>query len=459
MRTGRKLAVAVCVLVAIGSMRGEAAELSLQEAVNRALSENTALKITQMGERNAEATYEAAKGARGVTVSASDNLRWANERQSASSSSNSVGLDATLPLYTGGKNEANVDRGLLGMQSAVLTTERAKENLKLSVVQAYYTALEAQKTIAVRQQSVDNYQQHLDNTTVLYEAGDTARVDVLRASVALSEARQQLIAAEYSYDVELSRLRNYVNINRDEPITLTDDFVYEEFATSMGNCLRYAMRARKDLMVLKNTLAQRELDVKIAKADYLPTVNLSVGGSHSNTFRPSSANDQGLSAGVSASWKLFDSGVTAAKVDAAEADLETARLELDKSREDIDLSMREAYLNMRQAQKRFVSTGDAVREAVEDYRIASEKYRIGEGIFLDVIDAQVALSTAQLNYISSQYDYARYKAQVENVMGLGLNDWEAKAAKMLDTGDDAHPLKGVEDFDDVDIAVADDAAR
>ena len=38
---------------------------------------------------------------------------------------------------------------------------------------------------------------------------------------------------------------------------------------------------------------------------------------------------------------------------------------------------------------------------------------------LDVIDAQNALSEAQLNYISAQYDYARYKATVENTMGLG----------------------------------------
>ncbi len=47
---------------------------------------------------------------------------------------------------------------------------------------------------------------------------------------------------------------------------------------------------------------------------------------------------------------------------------------------------------------------------------------------LDIIDAQLALSTAQLNYISAQYDYARYKAGVENAMGTGIPAAAAKVA-------------------------------
>ena len=47
---------------------------------------------------------------------------------------------------------------------------------------------------------------------------------------------------------------------------------------------------------------------------------------------------------------------------------------------------------------------------------------------LDIIDAQLALSTAQLNFISAQYDYARYKATVENAMGLGIGETPENAA-------------------------------
>ena len=97
----------------------------------------------------------------------------------------------------------------------------------------------------------------------------------------------------------------------------------------------------------------------------------------------------------------------------------------------MDLALRTAYYNMREAEKRFGSTSDAVQQAEEDYYIAKEKYRAGEGLMLDIIDAQLALSTAKLNHISAQYDYARSKAEVENIMVLGLTEREQAAASRL----------------------------
>ena len=97
----------------------------------------------------------------------------------------------------------------------------------------------------------------------------------------------------------------------------------------------------------------------------------------------------------------------------------------------IDLNLRQAYLNMREAEQRFTSTGDAVRQAEEDYRIASERYRAGEGILLDILDAQTALTTARQNALSARYDYARYRAQVESLMGKELSAEEHAAAEGL----------------------------
>ena len=104
---------------------------------------------------------------------------------------------------------------------------------------------------------------------------------------------------------------------------------------------------------------------------------------------------------------------------------------MQKAEETIDLNLRKAYLNMREAEKRFTSTEDAVAQAREDYYIASERYRAGEGILLDIIDAQTALASAETNAISARYDYARCRAQVENLMGEELTESEHTAAAGL----------------------------
>lgn len=399
---------------------GSCAALSLDEAVDMALKQNTSIQITRLGEDSAAAALRQAKGAKGFTITASSSLDLSKTNGEDRSTLNANSITANLPVYTGGKAEANIDSSELGVRIAKLQTARECENIRLSVIQAYYNVLEAQKNIRVDQESVDNYQAHLTNVQQLFSAGSKARVDVLRASVALSNSRQTLIKAQNSYEVALSTLRNIIDLGRDEPLTLTQDFVYEPFHDTMDSCLSYALTNRKDLLVDQYTVEQKNLAVKSAKAGLLPTVSVAVGTNLSQHFEPSSTSNSGYTAGVSASWDVFDSGITHAKIDSAKTDEAVAKLNLQKAQNDVDLAVRTAYYNMKEAEKRFTSTQDAVNQAEEDYYIASEKYRAGEGVMLDIIDAQLALSTAQLNFISAQYDYARYKAEVENTMGLDV---------------------------------------
>ena len=420
----------------MASPMAQAADLSLQEAINLALAQNTSLKVTQKGEDTAKYALEQAKGNNGVSVGLSDSLTTNKTKDTDRQDSNSVSLSGKLPLYSGGKNQANIKKAKIGVESASLTTQRAQEDLKLNVIKAYYDALESKKTVGVRQETVDKYQEHYTNVSQLYAAGSKAKIDVIRSQVELSDARQNLIKAENSYEVDLAELRNYLNIDRSEPLNLTTDFAYLAFDQDMNACLDYAYANRKDLQVDKNKLAQQEQAIKAAKAGYLPTLNLSVGLSESQRFNPSSQNSHSASATLGLDWNIFDSGVTRAQVRSAETDRDIAKLTYQKDKENIDLAVREAYYNMREAEKRFNSTQDAVHQAEEDAFIAREKYRAGEGLMLDIIDAQEALSTAKLNHISAQYDYARYKATVENAMGVELTPEEKEAAAQLDTDAD-----------------------
>jgi outer membrane protein TolC len=410
-------ALAAAALLLAQAPQAQARDLSLADAIAQALAANTGLRVTAQDERTAAAELRQAKGQNGFSLTGSGGLDASQSKGEDRTDGLSLKLNGTLPLYTGGKNEARIDAAALGTDIAALTTERAREELKYSVIKAYFDALEARKTIAVDQESADNYQAHLTNVQQLYEAGSKARIDVLRASVELSDARQTLIKAQNSYEVDLATLRNLLNIDRSEPLTLTDDFVYDTFDISLSDCIGYALRSRKDLLADRYTLQQKELAVKEAKAGLCPSVSLSAG--------------TGLSQNA-ASWNLFDSGVTRAAIDEAEAARDKAALSLEKARQDVDLAVREAYYNMREAEHRMNSTADAVGQAQQDYYIAWEKYRAGEGIMLDVIDAQTALSKARLNEISAQYDYVRCKAQVVDAMGTGLTDSERAAAARLD---------------------------
>ena len=404
-----------------------AADLSLQRAIDLALTQNSDLKITQKQEDVARANLKQAQGGKKFSVSANSSVNANKTINHDSSSSMSNGITASLPIYSGGRLESQIESSEIGVKTSELATERQRETTKLEVIQAYYNALEAKRNSEVDQETVDNYSAHLENVTQLYTAGATARIDVIRSNVELSNARQTLIQSRNSYEVNLAQLRNLIGIDRTEPLNLTDDLSEETYAIfnrSLESCTDYAHENRKDLLSDQFTIEQRELAVKIAKANYKPSINANAGASWGGSIHPSGDWDPDLNAGISASWNIFDSGVTRAEIESAEAELEVANLTYKRDLDTVDLNLRTAYLNMREAEARFNSTGQAVHQAEEDYFIAREKYRVGEGLLLDIIDAQLALSTAKKNAISARYDYARYKAEVENLMGIGLTDHE-----------------------------------
>ncbi len=396
---------------------GSCASLSIDEAVDMALRQNPDVHITELARDSAAAALKKSRGANsvGVTVTSSGQLSHSGADGRGTGNNNSI--KASLPIFNN-KNKANIESDELGVDIANLNTYRKYENIRLDVIKAYYDVLEAQKNVNVAKETVDKCQAHLTNVEQLYSAGSKAKVDVLRSSVELSNARQSLIKLENSCQVSLSTLKNKLNMSPAEELILTDDFKFVTFSQDLSFCVDYAMKSRKDLQVDEYKVKQQELALKAAKAGYDPTVSLSAGASWNKAFYPKS-NNHDYSVGVSASWNIWDSGQTAAAVDSAQVELEKAKYTFEKDKNAVDLEVRTAYLNMREAEKRFISTGDAVNQAQEDYFIASEKYKAGEGIMLDVIDAQNTLSEAQLNYISAQYDYARYQAEVENTMGLG----------------------------------------
>ena len=412
-------------------LHADAMSLTLAEAIHTALAANTGLRVTQTGERSADAILKQVRGKNSIAAEVSDTLRTSKTKDEDAQTSNSLSVSARLPLYSGGANEANIAAGELGARAARLTTERAREDLKYEVTAAYWDAVEASKKIEVQRDTVNKYDAHLKNVTALYEAGAQAKIDVLRSSVELSNARQELTRAENAYAVNLAALRNLLTISRTEPLTLTSEVAYQPFETTMENCILYANRSRLDLAEERMKVQQKELAVESARAGKKPTVSLTLGTGLSSQFQPRHDTNTDVSASVGVSWNIFDSGVTRAAIEAAEAERDIALLTLKKAEETIDLNLRKAYLNMREAEQRFTATGDAVRQAREDAHIANERYRAGEGILLDIIDAQTALSAAETNAISARYDYARYRAQVENIMGTELTNSERAAAERL----------------------------
>ena len=95
----------------------EAAALSIEEAVELALVQNTALHIKAKGEDTARADLKSARGKNGFNLSASGNFTVSHPDSGGHTRTGTASLSASLPLYTGGANEANIRSGEIGLDT------------------------------------------------------------------------------------------------------------------------------------------------------------------------------------------------------------------------------------------------------------------------------------------------------------------------------------------------------
>lgn len=397
-------------------------ELTLEDSIAMALTNNPAIKISDADKQAAEWGVKQAKGSKAFTV----NLNHSDGRaevvsQGKTTIGNSFSNSVTLkvPIYTGGKVEAGIEKAELGYKVADLSVDKSRQQVRLDATTGYFNILQAINVRKVSQESVDMMLAHLKNVQAQYGVGVVAKSDVLRSEVEVANYQQKLIVAQNSYELAVSKLNNVLGLPLDTEITVKDELQHAKYDLSLEDSIKEAMLHRPEAIQADYGIAIAKESIKVAKADNLPTVGAQAVKGWKDSSFPGTENN-GWSIGISADWNVFDSGVTKAKIKQADA-AELKAIEQAKQVKDaIQLEVRQAYLNMNEADKRIATTQVAIEKAEEDFKISGVRYSAGVGTNIDVIDAQVGLTQAKNNYIQAMYDYNTSRANLEKAMGKSV---------------------------------------
>ena len=428
-------------LLCTQSVFAETLELDLDDAVQRALTTNPAVKIAISQKKGSKAELNAARSGRGISISVnhqSGRGGYADDQYSRALTSISGGLPvyseenvgkgignshsnsitASIPIYTGGQLSGTIDQAKANYKSYALGETKAYIEMKKTATDGYFSLLQAGNMENLYQDSVNQLEEHLKNVQAQYDVGVVAKVDVLRSEVSLANAQQQLIQAANNYDVAEASLNKIIGTSLDTTLKLKDSLQYTPYENDMQYCLDYASMNRVDLEQGRLAVDAAKGAVKVAKSGFLPKVNASAGEAWGGNGSNWPGDDkENWTVGISASMNIFDSGVTLSKVHAAEEKLLQAEETYRDTVNSVELEVRSNYLGLREAEKRISTTQVAVAKAEEDFHIAQVRYMAGVGTNLDVIDAQVALTEARTNFVNALYDYNTSKIALETAMG------------------------------------------
>ena len=424
-RLVRALAFTATIGLFAGTVSAETMQVDLMRSVQMALENNRTIKQSLTDVDAAHASLAQANRSMGPTLtwSATAN-RVGGKAYEGSGVKYNYGNTGTIsmPVYNAVLN-ARRKAARYGLNAADFALEQTKQSIRLTATMDYFNILQARNLVKVREDTVATLQTHLADVNAQFSVGTVARADVLASEVELANAQQNLTTARNNYEVAVATLNNVIGVPTDTMLTINDELRYTDYELSLDDCTDYGLLYRADGAAAVYAVKQAEESVRTAKAGDHPTVNAaatrSIAGEH--PFGSDHASSDTWAVGVSASWNIFDNGVTAAQVDAAKATLRKAEEALAAADEKIRLDVRTAYLNLRAAEQNIKTTETAVKQAEEDYHIARVRYNAGVGTNLEVMRASDNLTTARMNYSTALYTYNTGKASLDNAMGVPVD--------------------------------------
>jgi outer membrane protein TolC len=333
---------------------------------------------------------------------------------------------ATLqqPLFTWGKLINNYKQTKLNLQAAEQGLESAKQKLELDVTNAFYGVVLTQEFVKVSEKAVEQVEKHVKTANDLFEAGVATNFDVLRASVQLANVRSQLIKAQNGLRLAKEGFKITLGLPLEAEVNVDGQLGYQEQKVDLDELLKLAKENRPDLKQLELQAEAGEKIVSIAKAGNKP--NLVFLSNYDATF--STNYEEGVDRDWKKSWNLtfalnipiFDGLATRARVKQAKSGLNQIQLGKAQLEDGIQLEVKSAYLALQESQSLLDAQKETVQQAEESLRIANLQHENGMITSVQLTDAELALTQAQVNRLQALYDYTIAIAKIEKAIGSKL---------------------------------------
>ncbi len=313
-------------------------------------------------------------------------------------------LSMEWSIYQGGQTRIGVDQAKSDRQSQDQFLKRTRQEVIASAATAYTGLVLAHHHLDVIQKALETAHVHLEMIRKRYENGLAVKSDLLRTQVHIAELDQDRIQAESQISMALAALNAAMGTPGDSNWQLTTGLEKGEPVLGPADeWIGVAQSHRPDMqyLLLQEQIAEDE--VKKSKAAHLPNINL-IGTYELNSsdFRN---NGDSYTVGALMRVNLFSGDRMSARTRESEAMLSRVRAMRNDMAAGIEVQAREAYLKAQSAWNRISVAETAVSQSEEGLRIVRDRYENGLLTLVSLLDAEVALQSAQTNRYRSLHDY------------------------------------------------------
>lgn len=334
---------------------------------------------------------------------------------------------------------------------AIRDFELFREDFTIEVTRRYYDLVEQLQQIENAKAELKSREFTYKQSTALFEVGDASEVDKLRAEREYLATKNDLITQEASVRLSIDRFKILLGLPTSFPLEIRPETpVYKDIPVSLDNAVSAALHNRLDLLTARDELEDSEREVRIAKNQLLPDLDLDTRyrlGSTTGGTRLSPAFDENLyTIGLSLDLP-FERVSERNAFRSSIISMERSRRSLSLKEDNIVLEVRESIRRLRRVQATLDIRKREIAAAEKEERAATWRFDEGEADNQDVSVAQAAVRRARNSYIADLVDFETSRVQLLRDIGILIIDqqgmWiEPEAKPGSDIEQNAMPESG-----------------
>ena len=416
------------VALVTNSATANAKEWSLQECIAYALQNNISLQKSNLSRLNAKEDILLSKAQLFPSLSASTNQManytpWVESGISsdgyARSSvdkvyyNGSYGVNANWTVWNGNRNTNTVKLNKLVEQKAAIDSATTANNIQEKIAQLYVQILYSNEAIKVNKESLKSSIQNEERGKEMLKVGKMIKADLAQLTAQRAQDEYNVINAESTTRNFKRQLKQLLQITDEEEFEVTPSMPTNEMAMqpipALNNVYTLALASRPEIKAYQNSIEQSNLQIKLAKAQKLPTigVNASVGTNttsmNNNKWGEQLKTNFNAGAGVSISIPLFDQRSQKTALNKANIQKESALLDLKNEKTNLWATIEDYWLQATTNQNKYRSAQESTKSAKESYELLSEQFKLGLKNIVELRNGKDKLLQAEQSELESKY--------------------------------------------------------
>jgi outer membrane protein len=421
---------------------------TLQQCLDYAMENNITLKKARLQQQQATEDVKGAKSALLPSLSASTNHSlgyrpWqdngtttvtngqVNSKISKSYYNGSYGLNAQWTVWNGNRNRNQLKLTQLQEDAQELALQESANNIQEKIAQLYVQILYLTEAVKVSEQSLETSKKNEERGQEMVEVGKMSKADLAQLSA-------QRASDEYNIVEAQSNIRNY-KLQLKQLLELTDNEAFDiatPIATdamalsaipSLTTVYEQALTVRPEIEAGKLAVKENDLNLKIAQAGKLPTINLTGGlGTSTNSLSNNGWGTQlktnfDASAGLSLSLPLFDQRQTKTAVNKAKLQREQALLDLQDQQKQLYQTLESYWLDAETNQQKLRAAIATEESEQQSFDLLQEQFRLGLKNIVELMTGKDKLLQAQQNRLQSKYQTLLAQQMLKFYQGEGIH--------------------------------------